>query len=216
MGKDEYQAPGPVTAALSALTVTAVTADGVALAYNQCADAETLHTIIDLVGAIPCGTVRVGDHETTLTTVDRRGLSAQEWINSIPILSGAATARTPERSRLDRASLEGAARHALRDLHRPDRLAKNLLAMSALVGASTDPARDLHRVITEAMATVTEQPGRALRAAYQAEGRSHEAAAETLGLPYSTFRRHLARGVDILVELLWRREGAPRSRSLAR
>ncbi|WP_274522748.1 hypothetical protein [Saccharothrix sp. ALI-22-I] len=35
---------------------------------------------------------------------------------------------------------------------------------------------------------------------------SQEAAAETLGLPLSTYKRHLKRGVDRVVADLWHRE----------
>ncbi|GAA3220480.1 hypothetical protein [Nonomuraea helvata] len=35
---------------------------------------------------------------------------------------------------------------------------------------------------------------------------TQEAAAERLGLPYSTYRRHLVSGIERVCEDLWRRE----------
>ncbi len=35
---------------------------------------------------------------------------------------------------------------------------------------------------------------------------TQEAAAEVLGLPFGTYRRHLTRGVERVVEWLWQRE----------
>jgi hypothetical protein len=47
---------------------------------------------------------------------------------------------------------------------------------------------------------------RAVNRTYLHPAGTHEKAAEVLGLPSSTFRRHLAAGLDRLVEILWDRE----------
>lgn len=44
---------------------------------------------------------------------------------------------------------------------------------------------------------------RVLRRTYVARSPSQEAAAEQLGLPFSTYRRHLSQAVERLIERLW-------------
>jgi hypothetical protein len=45
-----------------------------------------------------------------------------------------------------------------------------------------------------------------LHRTYLSPAPSQEAAAEVLGLPFSTYRRHLAKAIDELVDRLWARE----------
>jgi hypothetical protein len=45
-----------------------------------------------------------------------------------------------------------------------------------------------------------------LTATFLSGAHTQEAAAERLGLPFSTYRRHLIRGLEVLCSLLWRRE----------
>ena len=47
---------------------------------------------------------------------------------------------------------------------------------------------------------------RALDRTYLRPAPTQEAAAELLGLPFSTYRGHLTRGVERVVERLWQRE----------
>lgn len=47
---------------------------------------------------------------------------------------------------------------------------------------------------------------RAVMATYFKGAPAQEAAAERLGLPFSTFRRHLATGVERMCQLLWQLE----------
>lgn len=105
---------------------------------------------------------------------------------------------------------------ALKDLHRRDRLAVNPLCRSRVVidandEAGTEPAELLATALREAVANLREHPrdapsARALDRTYLRPAATQEAAAEVLGLPFSTYRRHLARGVQRVVELLWQRE----------
>ena len=102
---------------------------------------------------------------------------------------------------LGQAAFDEAVRAALRDLHRRDRLAASPLAGTALGPAAGD-------AIERALAQLGEEPRgdplrRVLDRTYLRGAPSQEAAAELLGLPFSTYRRHLARATDRLVELLW-------------
>lgn len=47
---------------------------------------------------------------------------------------------------------------------------------------------------------------RALDLTYLRTSRTQEAAAAALGLPFSTYRRHLRRGLDRVVAAMWRQE----------
>ncbi len=103
-----------------------------------------------------------------------------------------------------------AVRQALRDLHRPDRLATSPLAASRLAGAAGIGAAGgvLAQRITQAVHSLADSPRdergrRALDRTYLRPATTQEAAAELLGLPFSTYRRHLNEGVDRLVEVLW-------------
>ncbi|GAB1640899.1 hypothetical protein [Krasilnikovia sp. MM14-A1259] len=119
-------------------------------------------------------------------------------------------------STLDRTAYAAAVREALREWSRPDRLAASPLLASRLVtresgGAGTVDA--LRVVVESAAATMAESPRdrsayRALHHTYLQPAGTQQAAADLLRLPMSTFRRHLAAGVDRLTEILWQRESA--------
>lgn len=105
---------------------------------------------------------------------------------------------------LDRAAFAAAVRAALADLRRPDRLAANPLASSGIAG----DAGELRAAITTAVGRLRDEPrgeplSRVLDRTFVRAAPTQEAAAEVLGLPFSTYRRHLGRAVDQLTELLW-------------
>ena len=83
------------------------------------------------------------------------------------------------------------------------------LLTSALVPPdATDPPTTLAGVLREAIVDLARERGgaehrRVLERTFLAGAPSQEAAAELLDLPFSTYRRHLARATDRLVEVLW-------------
>jgi hypothetical protein len=105
-------------------------------------------------------------------------------------------------------------RAALRELRRPEALAANPLAVARVVrdrGAGEPVAEVLEALLREAVASLQADPRdeklhRALDRAYMRPAQSHEAAAELLGVPLSSFRRHLARGTARVAAWLWERE----------
>jgi hypothetical protein len=106
---------------------------------------------------------------------------------------------------LDRATFATAVRNALADLHRPDRLRANPLMGTALAGSDVDRLRT---GIEEAIDHLAGEPkGDVLRSVltrtYVRAAPTQEAAAEVLGLPFSTYRRHLGRALEQLTDLLW-------------
>jgi len=105
-------------------------------------------------------------------------------------------------------------RQALRDLRRPDLLARNPLLSSQLVraraGERPAPAV-LVELVHEAAAILRQHPRdeklyRVLDRTYLRPAHTQELAAELLGLPSSTYRRHLATAIGRVVAWLWERE----------
>jgi len=119
---------------------------------------------------------------------------------------------------LDAQEFGRALRAALHDLDRPDKLRGCALVRSRLVaaraGTDTSPAGRalaIQEVIREAAATLEGSPRdrrgyRALHHTYLQPAGSQQRAADLLKLPMSTFRRHLAAGIERLTSILWERE----------
>jgi hypothetical protein len=103
----------------------------------------------------------------------------------------------------------------LKDLRRPDLLGRNPLLRTRLVAdrvtAGASGAAVLEAVLREAATTLADHPrdDRLLRAVdrtYLRPSGTQEAAAAVLGLPFSTYRRHLTQGVTRIVSVLWEQE----------
>lgn len=115
---------------------------------------------------------------------------------------------------LSESEFADAVRHALRDLTRPDVLAGSPLVRSRLIHtrAQGAPASDtLARVVLEAAAQLRAHPKdeklyRALDRTFLRPAPTQERAAEILDLPFSTYRRHLAQGIERIVADLWNQE----------
>ncbi|GAA3347246.1 ATP-binding protein [Amorphoplanes nipponensis] len=108
---------------------------------------------------------------------------------------------------LSRDAFGAAVRSALQHLHRTDRLAGCPLVGGGL-GADAGAVR---ASIEAAVGRLAGEPrGEQLRAVlhrtFLRPAPSQEAAAEVLGLPFSTYRRHLGRAVEQLTEVLWAME----------
>ena len=97
---------------------------------------------------------------------------------------------------------------ALRTWHAPWEFATSVLLRSRLVPrGSHDPAADVRGAILAAVDALRVDPAgvkahEVLTATYLSAGRTHKAAARRLGLPYGTYRRHLTRAKERLVEQL--------------
>jgi AAA ATPase domain len=108
-----------------------------------------------------------------------------------------------------------AVRQALRDLHRVELLARNPLLRTRLAGDYAGPdapgAETLASLLRTAVDTLREHPRddkllRAVERTYLRPAPTQEAAAEVLGLPFSTYRRHLSQGVLRVSAWLWDHE----------
>jgi hypothetical protein len=109
------------------------------------------------------------------------------------------------------AKFVGALKSALRDFRRPDRLADNPLMRSRLLAARGQRPADLQALLTETAASLfvsarDEKLRRVLDLTYFDATLKQEAAAERLGLPFGTYRRHLTAAVGRLARWLWEQE----------
>lgn len=164
------------------------------------------------------GTVTVDGHPHRLFACDRRALPAVfGGAESAPPLTGAAAG--PARSErdpftaadvlvLDEEEFAAAVLAALRALRRPRELALNPLRRSRLVLAH---GRGLREVVTNAIGGLPLERGgdkgfRAATAAYVEGASTQAAAARRLGLPLSTYRRHLAWATRRITRIMWEHE----------
>ncbi|MGW2952063.1 ATP-binding protein [Streptomyces eurythermus] len=117
---------------------------------------------------------------------------------------------------LSRPEFDTALRDALRGLSRPRELSSNPLTRSRL---TADTGRTLPQILADAVEGLRAQGGgekyyRAVSQTYLTKGMpTQQAVAARLGLPFSTYRRHLTGGIARLSDALWRQEiyGAPAS-----
>ncbi|NJP31932.1 ATP-binding protein [Micromonospora thermarum] len=123
-----------------------------------------------------------------------------------PALSG------PAAVILSRDDFEAAVREALRDWHHADGLATNRLLATRLVAnrtdAATTPVAVLRGLLSRAVDELGQDPRRAIlrevvSTTYFDRVTTQKAAAARLMLPWSTYRRHLQRGVRFVAERLW-------------
>jgi hypothetical protein len=229
LARDTYQQISPAQNLIAAqLALHYLTTNGLAITFMPVADAgywAAFCAYADLVH-LPAADFTVGGRTYAVFGHDWRAVPVQAWV---AMLAERETSPLPVEPPsppddvtvlvLSRDEFAASVRDALRDLQRPDRLARNPLLRSRLVAAPADPAdgvATLRAVIDAAAESIAASPRdakgyRALNRTYLRPAGSQERAAEVLGLPSSTFRRHLAAGVDRLVEVLWDRElGATR------
>jgi len=116
---------------------------------------------------------------------------------------------------LSQPEFDQAVRQALRDLRRPDLLGRNPLLRTRLVrdraGGEEPSAAVLESLVWAAVETLREHPRddkplRAVERTYVRPAATQERAAAALGLPFSTYRRHLTQGIDRVVAWLWDQE----------
>ena len=113
---------------------------------------------------------------------------------------------------LSKADFVDAVRLALREYTRPDRLADNPLLRTRLFTGSPAAGTDsLRGLLLEAVQALDGNPKdrklrRALWHTFFEPASTQEGAAESLGLPFNTYRYQLSRGVERVSEWLWRRE----------
>ena len=221
--RDAYQAPSPtlnaspIVAIQRYLSVKNLAWDFMTLATPERWD--EYFALADLPRAAGAD-FTIGGRRYGLFAHDFRQRSLDAWLELITerALSQEFTAlpaTEPQTLVLSQQEFTEAVRQALHDLHRSDLLARNPLLWTRLV---RDRAVDkesapsaLESLLRDAVATLRVHPRddklfRAMDRTYLRPAATQERAAAALGLPFSTYRRHLSLGLDRVVHWLWDRE----------
>ncbi len=160
---------------------------------------------------------RLADGTQALFAHDWRAVPLKSWLELLG--SSEPAARRPAALAnklvvLSRPDFDQAVRGALRAWHRPRELAGNpLMSTKAIIRrvGDADQVESLRRILSEAVDTLGQDPRdtklhRVLTTTFFRRVPTQEAAAERLGIPFSTYRRHLARGLRHVCDLLWEGE----------
>jgi hypothetical protein len=221
--RDRYQAPSPTLNATPILTLQRyLTIPNLSWDFLTLFEPEPFDdyfAIADLPRAEGAD-FEVDGRRYGLFAHDFRRVPVDTWLEvvterALAIDPTAPTARERELIVLSHDEFVTATRRALRDLHRRDQLEQNPLVRSRVVMdlARPDTGRSavLAGLVRSAIDTLQSDPRdekrwRALDRTYVRPAASQEQAAELLGVPFSTYRRHLTEGVDQVVSWLWDRE----------
>jgi hypothetical protein len=217
---ERYQAPSPTLNATPILTMQRyLTTPNLAWDYLTLHEPDQLDpyfAVADL-HRLPERDFEVGGRRYGIYAHDFRRVPVDEWLEIVTerALAQDVTAR-PAADReavvLSHADFIDAVRDALRNLHRPDVLERNPLSRSRLVLDRVDRSENtgevLAAVVSDAASVLSYDPRdekrwRAIDRTYLRPAPSQERAAELLGLPFSSFRRHLTQGVERITSQLW-------------
>jgi hypothetical protein len=225
MARDAYQA---VSAMQSLLFANAaqhyLTTPALAFSFFPTADPDfwaEMFAYVDLM-RLPEADFEVGGRRYGVYGHDWRVTPPMAWLDLLAQREVAAEplAVSPPESTplvvLSESDFAEAVRDALRNFHRSEELRTNPLLRSRMVVEHADADDSagigaLRNLLEEAAASLQASPReaksyRALHRTYLDPASSQERAAELLGLPFSTYRRHLKGGMTHVVEILWQRE----------
>lgn len=218
MDREAYQAPSPSFNVLTIRTTQEwLRRPRLSWYYMVFADPEAFGPLMAYIhfARAPEADAEVGGHRLGAFARDWRRSPADEWLElmaerELSSQAPAPAAAAPEELALSERAFAEAVRAALRDLRRPDALAANPLLRTRTVRerCGDDPVAALRDLIVEAVDALAAEPrdaklARALQRTYVTPAATQEAAAELLGLPFSTYRGHLARGIERVAERLW-------------
>jgi hypothetical protein len=221
--RDAYQDPSPTLNATPILTIQRyLQAKRLAWDFLTLAAPERWNeyfAIADLPRAVGADFI-VGGRRYGLFAHDFRQRPVDAWLELVTERAlnqdvAPITPSEPPLLLLSQQEFTDAVRQALHDLHRPDLLERNPLVRTRLVrdrlGDKQPRAAALDLLLREAVGTLREHPRddklfRAVDRTYLRPAATQERAAAALGLPFSTYRRHLVLGVDRVVRWLWDRE----------
>lgn len=222
--QDVHQAPGSLTFGLTAaqhLQHMLTRVERVMDFIGGVAHPDQVEAFFDYIDfhAVADATYEVDGRTWTVFCRNWRGLGVDTWFELVadrelgtPVEPAAADPAATSIA-LSQSDFATAVRAALRDLHRVDRLRGNPLVRSRLVGTRTgsDAPAALAAAVREAVAALAADPRhekyhRALDRTFVRAAPTQERAAEVLALPFSTYRRHLTRGIELVIAFLWDRE----------
>lgn len=217
------QRPSPLMELISRRTIAQeMRTRGRAVTFTVFEDAGRWGRYLADAGMPQVAVVHVGGRHQHVFGRDWRRQTVDEWVQHrvraavapVPTWPAPASPSGPG-DQLLRAAFEEGVLEALRTWHTPREFATSILLRSHLVPPSSpDPVADLRGAITAALDALQTDPQgvkahEALTATYIAASRTHKAAARRLGVPYGTYRRHLALAKERLTELLLRQPAPP-------
>jgi hypothetical protein len=225
MGRERYQEASPVwNMVIMTSTIQWLTTPRLAWSFIATADPEYWRPTLSYVNLwrVPEADFTVGGHHFGIFAHDWRAEPPIDWLDlmaerelNIGMTLGDVEAPPPAPLLvLAEPLFRDAVRQALRDINRPEQLASNPLVRSGLVrkrAAATAGASALQALMREAAATLTANPKdlrffRAIERGYFAPAATQELAAESLDLPFSTYRLHLTTAVQRITDWLWQGE----------
>jgi len=230
MAEQTYQSVSPIQ---SLIFVTAVqlylSTPGLAFTFFPCAQPEFWDAVLSYAGMarLPEADFEVGGRPFGVFGHDWRAVPPGAWLALLSereVASAPLDAVSPYTGEplvvLSRPDFEIALRRALQDFSRLDALRANPLVRSRMVIERCSCVNEidldlqvaaLKSLVEEAIQQLQASPRdmrcyRALYHTYLQPVPTQEQAAELLGVPFSTFRRHLTAGIGRVAETLWQRE----------
>jgi hypothetical protein len=228
MAKDSYQSVSVIQSQIFVAVVRHyLTEAGLAFTMVPCADPQFWNDVLSYgdLARMPEADFRSDQKQFGVFGHDWRTRPPLMWLDLLgeretqDILAAKPDALTKESIEvLCQQDFAIAVRNAIKNMTQVSNLAANPLVRSRLVidrtGLESDAnarAAALRGLIQEAMEQFRESSReskfyRVLEGTYVVPSPTQEMAAEALGLPFSTYRRHLKSGIDRVVELLWQLE----------
>lgn len=226
MARETYQDVSPVQSLIFVRHVRHyLNTSNVAFTVLPCRNPEAWEALFAYAGMerLDGAEVEVGPHTYVLYGHDWRATPPGQWLDQLAergfeVTTDAAPASDDRIIVLSRSDFEESLNDAFKQLHRPDQLRDNPLLYSRVVtdeaGEEADvPARieALQGLIEETTERLSKDPRdekyyRAVHRTYVQPAPTQEKAAERLGVPFSTFRRHLYRGLERVTDILWEEE----------
>lgn len=223
MAAEKYQGLSVVQSAIFARTVWHyLTTPRLAVSLLYCAVPHAWAPILAFAGLrpLPAADVELGGTRFEAFAHDWRREPIETWLATLADRSAASEPQPgaedqPETPAvLSREAFEEAVKDVLRDFTRPHRLEESPLLQTRALRTWAGKAPVVEDVTTLVEAVARRMEGdpkeggyfRAVEATYLTPAPSQHRAAEQLGVPFSTYRRHLRRGVDFVVDTLWAME----------
>jgi len=217
LGADSYQAISGAHAACTALMTQAhLDVPDLHHALGVFRDVLPYRLLFATLGFSPLATAELDGVRYSIVGRDWREQPPLVWFAGfIEKLTGIAPIgqALEETAASERERFDGAVREALKVATLDHKLAQTALAELLALPHSADRGRALLELLQEASRALSGSPkgakyARALDATYLAPIGPQERVAEALGLPFSTYRRHLAAGIENVSDALWARTRA--------
>ncbi|MFH8803954.1 AAA family ATPase [Streptomyces sp. NPDC017936] len=211
-----HQRPSPLMELTSRRTIgEEMRTHGRAVTFTVFEDADRWGRYLTEAGMPELAAVDVGGRRQHIFGRDWRRQTVEQWVQHraraavTPVTTWPTPAATSgPGDQLPRAAFAEGVLEALRTWHTPREFATSVLLHSPLVPhGSPDPAADLRGAIITALDAIQTDPAgvkahEALTTTYITASHTHKAAARRLGVPYGTYRRHLALAKERLIEQL--------------